>query len=351
MKFADSGKTAKVVAVLERYRSCVNAYIRYIWQHGGKLDKATAEAVPQGHLTFRQRAHALQQAIGIVTATKKSAQALRKTASLPVFRGAMVLSKQLAEITPPRKSSEFDLWLRFSTLSPGNRIDIPLKATRPFRKWISQPLAKLKGGCAIGGGPGQYYVIVWVELPDLPPKQAGLDLGVDVGINKLLAISDGTRQGRDIKTVCNRVRRCKPGSKGKLRARKARDRYIHETVNRLPWSKLRLIVIEDLKGIKHGKSPKRGKQFRKVVAPWTVAYVLRWIQLKAQEHRVSCVEVDPRYTSQICPRCGHRAASNRSNEKFKCGGCGHAADADLVGSLNILSRALGSVSSPSFARS
>ena len=349
LKFSTPTKLASVVAVLDRYRATVNAYIAHVWKHGGSLHKATADSVPLGHLTFRQRAHALQQALGIVLATRKSARSIGNAATMPVFRGAMVLSKQLAEVTESRVRGQFDLWLRFSTLSPGNRIDIPLKATNPYRKWTRQPGAILKGGCAIGGRPGRYYAIVWVLIPDSVPKQTGQDLGVDVGINKLLATSDGRHYGRNIKLWMNRVRRRKPGSKGKQRARRARDRYIHETINRLPWHQTKLIAVEDLKNIKRGKKAGRGKTFRKAVAPWTVSYVMRWLEMKAQENRVLRVPVNPRGTSTTCPVCGHRASSNRSNEKFACVSCGHAGDADTIGSVNILNRALGSVSSPSLA--
>lgn len=351
LKFASESKTAKITAVLDRYRACVNAYVRAIWEHGGGLNKATADCVSCGHLTFRQRAHALQQAIGIVSATKASAKATKKTATCPVFRGAMVLSKHLVGVTASTGSTEFDLWLRFSTLSSGNRIDIPLKGTKVLRKWLAMPGAELTTGCAIGGCPGRLYCILWVNIPDLIHKASGTNLGIDIGINKLLSTSDGRHYGKDIKRHMAVIRRRKPGSKGKKRARLTRDRYINHVINRLPWKSLKLVAIEDLKGIKHGKSPKRGKQFRKVVAPWTAAYVLKWIQLKAQENRVPCVEVDPRYTSQTCPSCTHRASSNRSNEKFKCVSCGYTNDADTVGSLNILNRALGSVLSPSLARS
>ena len=351
LKFASRSKTAKIKAVLDRYRSCVNSYIDAVWEIGGSLNKETADLVPCGHLSFRQRAHALQQALGIVNATKASDKALKVEASCPVFRGTMVLSKQLVDITPAKASAAFDLWLRFSTLSSGNRIDVPLKGTKVLRKWLAMPGAVLKTGCAIGDRNGELFVIVWVEIPDLIHKASGKDLGIDIGINKLLATSDGKHYGKEIKQKMAVVRRRKPGSKGKWRARRTRDRYINETINRLPWKSIRFIAIEDLKGIKHGKSPKRGKQFRKVVAPWTAAYVLKWIQLKAQENRVPCVEVDPRYTSQTCPQCTHRASSNRSNEKFKCVSCGYKDDADSVGSLNILNRALGSVSSTSLARS
>lgn len=341
LKFATPTKLAKIVAVLDRYRATVNAYVRTLWTDSGGLDKETAARVPCGHLLNRQRAHALQQAIGIITATRRSAKALHVEPSMPIFRGSMILSKQLAQLTSARTAGPYDLWLRFSTLSPGNRIDIPLKATRSYRKWTGLPLTTLKGGCGIGGKPGRYYVIVWVNLPELALRTEGGTLGIDVGINKLLATSDGKKYGDNIKRYIAVVRRCKLGSKGKKRARIARDRYINWVLNQLPWEKLKLVAVEKLTNLKKGKKPNRGKSFRKAVAPWTYAYVLRRIEMKAQENRVLRVEVNPAYSSQTCPSCTHRAALSRSNEKFRCVRCGYAADADIVGSLNILNRATG----------
>jgi len=50
--------------------------------------------------------------------------------------------------------------------------------------------------------------------------------------------------------------------------------------------------------------------------------------------------VNPAYTSQDCPECGHRDAANRPNkgERFKCVKCGYENNADIVGAMNILKR-------------
>ena len=51
------------------------------------------------------------------------------------------------------------------------------------------------------------------------------------------------------------------------------------------------------------------------------------------------IEVEPDYTSQVCPVCSHLDKENRSGKVFKCKCCGYQADADYVGSLNIKTRA------------
>lgn len=56
-------------------------------------------------------------------------------------------------------------------------------------------------------------------------------------------------------------------------------------------------------------------------------------------HGYAFMEVEPDYTSQICPVCGSLKAGNRSGKLFRCACCGYEDDADHVGALNIRSRA------------
>jgi putative transposase len=58
---------------------------------------------------------------------------------------------------------------------------------------------------------------------------------------------------------------------------------------------------------------------------------------KAESAGRLIVEVDARYTSQRCARCGHTAAGNRtSQDVFHCLSCGHLAHADQNAASNIL---------------
>lgn len=49
-------------------------------------------------------------------------------------------------------------------------------------------------------------------------------------------------------------------------------------------------------------------------------------------------EVEPAFTSQVCPICGNLDSKNRNNKNFKCTCCGYEDDADHVGAVNIKSR-------------
>ena len=49
--------------------------------------------------------------------------------------------------------------------------------------------------------------------------------------------------------------------------------------------------------------------------------------------------VDPKYTSQECPKCHHVSKDNRKTQaEFECVECRHQEHADLVGAKNILER-------------
>ncbi|MET8247737.1 transposase [Streptomyces sp. NPDC005202] len=61
---------------------------------------------------------------------------------------------------------------------------------------------------------------------------------------------------------------------------------------------------------------------------------------KAESAGRTVVAVDPRNTSRACPSCGCVAKENRvTRATFQCTTCGHTANADVVGALNVLSRA------------
>lgn len=336
LALATDAKQRRLEALRREVRSCTQAYIDLCWAAPGKLDAATLNKVPGGSLSYRHRSNCLKVALETLISTRKAAQATGNPASRPTARGAIRLSSLVAKIEPGKGS--FDYVLKVSGLSKGDPIVIPFKSHARLNHWLAKPGAKLLQGCTLGDD----YAALWIRIQELDAKP-GKTLGVDIGINKLLVDSDGVRYGTDLKAVCARVRRCKPGSKGRLRASRARMDYINHEVKKLPWSTLGVLGIENLKNLKKGKKPGRSKKFRKAIAPWTYRQAVARIEMLAQENRVRLVPVDPRNTSRTCPSCGLVAKENRRGESFGCVGpnCHYSADADHVGALNVLARTLG----------
>lgn len=343
LKFTNARKRKAIAALLYRYRAAVNFYIKSLWKQAGGLNAETLARLQTTKLSARYRSQALKQALDVVIATKRAAKAQKIRAGRPVFRGSAILDAKFVSVEEGRGS--FDLVIRLSSLVPGKKITIPTKRTAVLNKWLSRQGAKLVQGCALS----ENGIVLWVELPAPVRKTKGKTLGVDIGMNKLLSDSAGKHYGQDVKDILAKIRRRKPGSKGKQRAFRERENHINRIVNQLPWKSLAVVGVEKLHDMKRGKSRKRGKSFRKAVAPWLYRRVLDRISCKAEERDVLVIQNDPAYTSQDCPKCGRRDSLNRRGEKFLCVDCRHAGDADHVGAQNILARTLttlGSVESP-----
>ena len=58
---------------------------------------------------------------------------------------------------------------------------------------------------------------------------------------------------------------------------------------------------------------------------------------KAKQNQSSVIKVDPRYTSQCCPCCGHVEKSNRNKKihLFTCKNCGYKSNDDRIGAMNL----------------
>lgn len=342
--FATDHKRRAINALLEAYRAAVNHYVQHLWNAKGALDKNTLSLLSSSHtrLSSRYRSQALKQAIEMIVFTKKSVKGTHKQCGIPVFKGAAILDAKFVTIEEGKGS--FDMVIKLSCLAKGKRLIIPTKATKVVNKWLSKPSAKIIHGCSLT----EDSITIWVDIPDTDAKH-GLSLGVDIGINKLLSLSNGTHLGTDFRALRDKVKRKSPMSKAKKRALLERDNYIHRIINLLPWDSLGLLAIENLKNVKTGKQKNRGKQFRKALIPWTYSQVIEVLKQKAQENRVHLVSVAPAYTSQTCPSCGTMSRDNRKAEKFLCVNCAYSQDADSVGAMNILTKALqliGSVESP-----
>jgi IS605 OrfB family transposase len=335
---ATQRKMTAIVALLREYRAATNFYINSLWETRGAFDAATLNKYTDGSLGYRQKSDALAMALETISATKKASAVTGHLCGKPRLRGAFRVSSLCAKVEP-FKCAGFDFAIKLSGLIKGKPITVPIKAHKQLNYWLTKPGAVLKSGCVLH----EKYIALYIELPDKPERVVGKDLGVDTGYRKLLASSAGEFHGTRLQEVCARVRRAKPGSKGKRCACAAREQYINKAVKELPWTDLRMLAVEDLTGLKlkiqqKGKSSKKS---RKTMAPWTYRQALSRIEQLAQENRVRLVYVNPRDTSRRCPACGWVAKENRVAENFRCVRCNHSADADTVGAVNILARVTG----------
>ena len=97
-----------------------------------------------------------------------------------------------------------------------------------------------------------------------------------------------------------------------------------------------LHVIEDLSEIRSATERVRVKD-RYVSVSWSYYDLEQKLIYKANEHGQKVIKVNPRYTSQTCPKCGHIAKDNRDKQKhiFCCKNCCYTSNDDRIGAMNL----------------
>ncbi len=97
-----------------------------------------------------------------------------------------------------------------------------------------------------------------------------------------------------------------------------------------------LFVLEDLSGIRNTTERVKTKD-RYVSVSWSFYDLEQKLIYKAKQNQSSVIKVDPHYTSQCCPCCGHVEKSNRNKKihLFTCQKCGYKSNDDRIGAMNL----------------
>ena len=247
---------------------------------------------------------------------------------------SMSVSCTTAELQPS-EAEGFDAWLHLSSIGNKTIMDLPIRFHRHFNKL--NRYAKRMNSYVIHRDCVQFAF----EIETGPKKEPKRLLGIDTGINKLAACSDGSVYGADISRCLDRVKRCKSGSRGRRRAQRALHQRIDEAARDAACA-ADLVVVENLKGISNQTKVKRRltKNIRRSIGVWNQRYWLQRLEQRCERNRVSFRTVSASYTSQQCGSCGHIDERNRNGEKFMCLKCGYSDDADVNAARNILDRFL-----------
>ncbi len=171
-----------------------------------------------------------------------------------------------------------------------------------------------------------WYIGFQVKVEEAPKRAVLRSVGLDLGINVLAFLSDGTAipnpraarsAQRKMRVVRRALARCKRGSKRRRKSRgrlAAAHRKIRDTRRTaLHQASAKLIRDYDLVAIEalNVKGLATGTLAREVHdAGWaTLIAMLRYKAARAGTH---LIEVDPKFTSQDCSGCGARVAKSRA---------------------------------------
>ncbi len=359
LNFANTGKRKTLVKVLEESLRVTNLFVVELWfrkeipkkytylRTETWLGAATIQVCSMRAASIVKEAK-MKQAAETVRWKLAAAKAARKKRpepkpykvfSMPVCKALVLdLDQRSLKIVPGENS--FDLWVHLTSL--GNktapiRLNIPSRKHKHFNDFVNDGW-KLKNSGKLSFKDGQLMLDVYFEKEAPELKTEGKALGIDIGYKKLLATSEGKFHGKGFSELAEKIQRKRQGSKGFKCALRERDQYVFKTVKELPWNSTKTLVIEGLKGLKDGR--RFSKQFQAKFQRWTYPALIKGLKLTSERLGVQVVEVNPAFTSQTCPWCGNKDKNNRNGEAFACTSCDASADADTVGSVNVLSKFL-----------
>lgn len=97
-----------------------------------------------------------------------------------------------------------------------------------------------------------------------------------------------------------------------------------------------IFVLEDLTGIRTATERVLVKD-RYLTVSWPYFDLEQKLTYKAIRHHQLIVKINPAYTSQRCPKCGHISKANRDKKHhiFCCKNCSYTSNDDRVAAMNI----------------
>lgn len=198
---------------------------------------------------------------------------------------------------------------------------------------------------------GTWWASFSTEMEEPPRREVKNAIGIDMGLEKLLTVSDGSifNNQRFLKTS-ERMRkrrqrtlsRKKKGSHNRKKARvklaiedrkieNRRNDYLHKVSHDIS-EKADIIVFENL----NIENMLKNHHLAKSILDASWGKLVQYTRYKVEETGGELVLVNPMYTSQTCSKCGAYAQKSLSDRIHICPNCGFVADRDWNASLNIL---------------
>ncbi|MEO0014307.1 MAG: Bacteriophage vB NpeS-2AV2, partial [Cyanobacteriota bacterium] len=264
-------------------------------------------------------------------------------------------SKKMGFPRYKKKAKSFNLLGGISV--SGNYIKMPLLKEIKLRKSRDIPEGfKIKQIQIIKKASG-YYANLLIELNVnvVKPTPHGHAVGIDVGIQSMIATSDGLilprpkfldKALRKIKLLQRKLRNKKTGS-NKWRQLQHRLALLHEAVaNRRKDDHFKLahqlcedvgmIFVEDINFVSWGKG-----LFCKQSLDMGLGQFFNILQHVCSKTDTYFSKVDKNYTSQICPNCGTHTGKKELDVKIhSCFECGYEQDRDVAAAEVIRNRGL-----------
>ena len=282
-----------------------------------------------------------------------------------IARYKTILENQKEWIQPSFKKPQYDLvWNRdysltkncFSVNTLNGRVKLPY-FTEGMSKYFDHDIYKF-GTAKLVNKHGKYFLHIPVtyDIEESNISDICNVVGIDRGINFVAATYDSKHKsafvsGKTIKQkrahyskLRKELQMCRtPSARRRLLAVGQRENRWMQDVNHQVSKALvesnpkhTLFVLEDLSGIRNATERVRTKD-RYVSVSWSFYDLEQKLIYKAKQKQSIVIKVDPHYTSQCCPVCGHIEKSNRNKKihLFACKNCGYKSNDDRIGAMNL----------------
>ena len=290
---------------------------------------------------------------------------LRSQMTESVIRTVAARYKALLSSRKPLKLIRFNkpqydlVWNRDYTLKNGVFSVNTLEGRRkiPFLRPGSSLDGKL-GTAKLVYRHGFFFLHVSVthEVRDVENREISNVVGIDRGIRFLAAAYDSQGKSTFFSGGIIKAKRAHyaalrkelqqvgtPSARRRLKAIGQRENRWMRDVNHCISKALvkrhpagTLFVLEDLSGIR--RATERIKQkHRYVSVSWSFYDFEQKLMYKAVMREQKVIRVDPAYTSQTCPCCGHTEGTNRDKRRhvFRCIRCGYTSNDDRIAAMNL----------------
>ena len=282
-----------------------------------------------------------------------------------ISRYKTIRTNQHEWIQPKFKVPQFDLvWNRdyslsqnyFSVNTLNGRLKLPYYA-KGMEKYFDKETYRF-GTATLVFSHKRYFLHIPVtfEVNECCDSDICNVVGIDRGINFVVATYDSKHQsgfvsGKVIKQKRGHYKNLRkqlqqvgtPSSRRRLKAIGQRENRWMQDVNHCVSKALiesnpkhTLFVLEDLSGVRSATEKIRVKD-RYVSVSWSFYDLEQKLIYKAMQHQDKVIKVNPAYTSQCCPVCGHTEKANRNKKihLFCCQNCGYKSNDDRIGAMNL----------------
>lgn len=249
-----------------------------------------------------------------------------------------------------------------------SRIFLPKIGWVKYRN--SRPIEGKPKNVTISRRGKHWYISVQTEQTIAKPTHTATTLvGVDVGIKRLVTLSNGSycepknsfkqlskklafeqrKLKRKVRFSANWKKQQQRIAKLHEKIANARHDYLHKITSQISKNHA-IIVVEDLKiknmsasakgnAEQHGKNVKQKSGLNRSILDQGWGTLINMLEYKQEWAGGDLLKVNPMHTSQTCPVCHTIDKRNRPTQaEFKCVECGYADNADVVAAKNIAER-------------